>query len=51
MRILVPGVMAAFNAAALAAVRAAAIPAPPAALAGKRMGLTLWVDFKLDGDY
>ncbi len=51
VRILVPGVMAAFNTAALAAVRAAAIPAPPAALAGKRMGLTLWVDFKLDGDY
>ena len=51
VRILVPGVMAAFTAAALAAVRAAAIPAPPAALAGKRMGLTLWVDFKLDGDY
>ena len=51
VRILVPGVMAAFNAAALAAVRAAAIPAPPAVLAGKGMGLTLWVDFKLDGGY
>ena len=51
VRVLVPGATAAFNAAALAAVKAARMPAPPPALAGKRMSLTLWVEFKLHQDY
>ncbi len=51
VRVLVPGATAAFNAAALAAVKAARMPAPPPALAGKRMSLTLWVEFKLHRDY
>lgn len=51
VRVIVPGITAAFSDAALAAVRAAAIPAPPALLAGKNMGLTVWVEFKLHEDY
>ena len=51
VRVIVPGITAAFNDAALAAVRAAAIPAPPASLAGKNMGLTVWVEFNLHEDY
>ena len=51
VRVLVPGIAAGFNDAALAAVRAARVPAPPPALAGKRMNLTLWVEFKLDRGY
>lgn len=51
VRVTVPGITAAFNDAALAAVRAAAIPAPPASLAGKNMGLTVWVEFNLHEDY
>lgn len=51
VRVLVPGITSAFDAAALAAVRAASMPAPPPALGEKRMSLTLWVEFKLGRDY
>ena len=46
--ILKKGAMGAFDEAALAAVRNARIPLPPAALAGKDFQLTVWVEFRLE---
>ena len=48
IEILNKGAMAAFDEAALAAVRNAQIPPPPATLAGKDFQLTVWVEFKLE---
>ncbi|WP_277741748.1 energy transducer TonB [Acidithiobacillus sulfuriphilus] len=46
--ILKKGAMGAFDEAALAAVRNAQIPPPPATLAGKDFQLTVWVEFQLE---
>lgn len=46
--ILKKGAMGAFDEAALAAVRNARIPPPPATLAGKDFQLTVWVEFQLE---
>ena len=48
IEILKKGAMGAFDEAALAAVRNAQIPPPPATLAGKDFQLTVWVEFQLE---
>ncbi len=48
IEILKKGAMGAFDEAALAAVRNARIPPPPATLAGKDFQLTVWVEFQLE---